>query len=243
MQVIVRRFEAGLVPRAAEGQLLCVDGLEMPPVEAARGAAHFRQQLRGVGAGIDRGERPLKPDVFHSGGRFLRTEIHAAVTAEVQPDAVEHARADFREAMNEVRSVRHWVFGFWVEKFSAPRSASRMPAVKELLDALAVYALRHAPEIPLPSAGVPESAERDADAYCLALSRDEDPPLPSPEICAALLPRLRCARMFRSRVESELQAQARLGDSAATEGAAVKWLLVKMWHAHWKERWLAGEFQ
>jgi hypothetical protein len=113
----------------------------------------------------------------------------------------------------------------------------------QLLTGLLVLALQHAQAIPSPGEPPSPEHERLADEYCLLFAQTMQVQPPSPAVAAALIPRIRAARVFGSVVQCSLAQQAALGDASANEAALLKLLLVTFWHTTLKPRWLAGAFE
>lgn len=110
----------------------------------------------------------------------------------------------------------------------------------ELLEILLKLSLLDAVRVPTPSEPAEPAWERAADEFCYRIARTQEFEEPSPEVACALIPRLKCARIFRAIVESKLAQQARLGDALANERALLEALLIDLWRDSWKAEWNAG---
>jgi hypothetical protein len=110
-----------------------------------------------------------------------------------------------------------------------------------LLLTMLTIALQKADRVPTPAEPPDAASEKAADAFCLRFADSLQAEMPTPQIAAAMIPRLRIARTLAGVVEHQFDMQARLGDRSADEHAILEWLLVRLWHESWKARWIAGE--
>jgi len=111
-----------------------------------------------------------------------------------------------------------------------------------VLKRLGVMARLYAARVLSPGESIDAAWSQAADEYCLRLARHMEAEEPTPEVAAALLPRLAMIEMHGRAALRVWRRMGRAGDKSFQDaGNLLERLLIHSWHLHWKGTWNAAD--
>lgn len=115
-------------------------------------------------------------------------------------------------------------------------------SLDDLLKMMLAFVLHRADRVPTPQEPPSAAIEAETDAILLRFARTLEAELMSPSVAAAMIPRLRFARVFGPVVEGALKRQNRDGGGRADVHDLLELLLVELWRSCGRQAWLDGAF-